>query len=283
MKIESGDISIEVFMESKFALDGGAMFGVVPKALWNKNTQSDDLNRITLAANIVFIRHPEYNLMIEQGLGGKSNEKHREIYKIRQKESQTDFLKERGLNPNDITHVIFTHLHFDHSGGATERNSAGKIVPLFPNAKYIVQREQFDEATNPHERNSASFLPETFMPIYESGQMEFLDGDGEILPGIRVVVTGGHARGHQVVEIDYDNFKAVYIGDLIPTAHHMQLAYIMGYDLYPNETLEFRKKLLPRYVEEQRFIIFPHEDRFFAGVPQYDEEKNRYTISKTLD
>jgi glyoxylase-like metal-dependent hydrolase (beta-lactamase superfamily II) len=283
MKIDVGNISIEAFMESKFALDGGAMFGVVPKALWDKKTQSDELNRITLAANIVFIKHPKYNLMIEQGLGDKWNEKQREIYKIRQKKSQTDFLNERGFKPDDITHVIFTHLHFDHSGGATVRNSTGDIVPLFPNAKYFVQREQFDEASNPHERNSASFLPETFMPIYESGQMELLDGNGEILPGIKVVVTGGHARGHQVVEIDFDDFKAVYIGDLIPTAHHMQLAYIMGYDLFPNDTLEFRKKLLPRYVAEQRLIIFPHEDRFFAGVPQYDEAKNRYLISKTLD
>jgi glyoxylase-like metal-dependent hydrolase (beta-lactamase superfamily II) len=283
MKIEVGEISIEVFMESKFALDGGAMFGVVPKALWDKKTQSDELNRITLAANIVFIHHPEYKLMIEQGLGDKWNEKQLDIYKIRQKKSQTDFLKERGLKPDDITHVIFTHLHFDHSGGATVKDPTGKIVPLFPNAKYFVQREQFDEATNTHERNSASFLPETFMPIYESGQMKLLDGDCEIVPGIKVVVTGGHAKGHQVVEIDFDDFKAVYIGDLIPTAHHIQLAYIMGYDLYPNDTLAFKKKLLPRYVEEQRLIIFPHEDRFFAGVPQYDEATGRYRITKTLD
>jgi glyoxylase-like metal-dependent hydrolase (beta-lactamase superfamily II) len=281
MRIEKNNITIETFQESKFALDGGAMFGVVPKVLWHKKSPGDEMNRINLAANIVLIRHPEYTLLIEQGMGDKWNEKQIEIYNIRQQKSQIEHLSERGVKPEDITHVILTHLHFDHCGGATIKNTDGEIAPTFPNAKYYVQNAQYEEAVNTHERNNASYIPETFIPLMHAGQLELLNGDCEILDGISSVVTGGHTAGHQVIEIDYDDdFKAVFIGDLIPTAHHVNLAWIMGYDLYPNDTLTMKKKLLPKYADEQRLIIFPHEDRFFAGYVTYDEEKKRYRVRK---
>lgn len=280
MKIEKSNITIEVFQESKFALDGGAMFGVVPKTLWNRKSPGDEMNRINLAANIVLIRHPEYTLLIEQGMGDKWNEKQIEMFNIRQQKSQIEHLAERGVKPEDVSHVILTHLHFDHCGGSTIKNTDGEIAPTFPNAKYFVQKTQYEEAVNPHERNQASYIQDTFIPLMHAGQLELLDGDCEVIDGISSIVTGGHAAGHQVIEIDYDDFKAVFIGDLIPTAYHVNLAWIMGYDLYPNDTLAMKKKLLPRYVDEQRLIIFPHEDRYFAGYVTYDEEKKRYKVRK---
>jgi len=279
MKIEKNNITIDVFQDSKFALDGGAMFGIVPKVLWQKDKPGDELNRINLAANIVLIRHPEYTMLIEQGMGDKWNGKQVEIYSIRREKSQLEHLAGYGVNKEDVTHVVLTHLHFDHCGGATINNENGEIVPAFPNAKYFVQKTQFNEAVNPHERNQGSFIPDCFMPLHKANQLELLDGDCEIASGISTVVTGGHAVGHQAIEIDYDDVKAVYIGDLIPTAHHMNLPWIMGYDLFPGETLEMKKKLLPRYIEEKRLIIFPHEDRFFGGFA-YMDEKERYRVRK---
>lgn len=280
MLYQKDNISIDAFQESKFALDGGAMFGVVPKVLWNKKSPGDDLNRINLAANIALIRHPDYTLLIEQGMGSNWNEKQIEMFNIRQDKSQVEHLADRGVKPEDITHVILTHLHFDHCGGATTKIADGEIVPTFPNAKYYVQQVQYDEAVNPHERNTASYIQDCFIPLMHAGQLELLDGDCEIVDGISAVVTGGHAAGHQIIEIEFDDFLAVYVGDLIPTAYHLNPAWIMGYDLFPTETLAMKKKLLPRYVEEKRLMIFPHEDRFFAGYVIYDEDRKRYRVKK---
>jgi len=280
MKITAGKITIDPFQESRFALDGGAMFGIIPKPLWEKETPGDEKNRITLAANILLVRGESFNILIEQGMGDRWTEKEIAIYNIRKGGSQIAELSKRGLHPDQITHVILTHLHFDHCGAATSLNDQGVIVPTFPNAKYYVQRTQFEEASNPTERNKGSYKTDRFMPIYESGQMVLLDGDVEILPGVRAVVTNGHAMGHQVIELDFDDFKGVYTGDLIPTAHHINLAWIMGYDLYPAETLEMKKKLLPRWSEEKRMLFFPHETRFFGGISEWDAVKGRYKVRK---
>jgi glyoxylase-like metal-dependent hydrolase (beta-lactamase superfamily II) len=280
MLITIGNTTIEAFEESKFALDGGAMFGIVPKMLWDREIPGDENNLITLAANIMLIRNTNFNILIEQGLGDKYSEREIEIYKIRRKTNQFDELKKRGLTRYDITHVVLTHLHFDHCGCATIKNGNGEIVPAFPNAKYYVQSLQFAEASSPHERNKGSYKPENFIPVIESGQMIFIDGDTEILPGIKALITNGHALGHQVIEIDIDDFKGVYVGDLIPTAHHVNLAWIMGYDLYPSDTLEMKKKLLPRYTSERRLVFFPHETRLFSGYIQYDEKRDRYKVQK---
>jgi len=280
VRITVGDITIDAFEESKFCLDGGAMFGIIPKTFWEQETSSDEKNRITLSANILLIQGENYKVLIEQGLGDKYTSKEIEIYNIRSIKKQFDFLKEQNISPNDITHVILTHLHFDHSGASTYENESHEIVPSFPNARYFIQRSQFEEASNPHERNKGSYKAETFMPVVKSGQMIFLDRGSEIVPGISTLVTHGHAMGHQVIEIDIYDFKAVYIGDLIPTANHVNLPWIMGYDLYPSETLEMKKKLLPRYAAEKRLMFFPHETRFFSGYVLYDEKRDRYRIRK---
>ena len=280
MLYQKNNISIDAFQESKFSLDGGAMFGVVPKVFWDKKKPGDELNRISLAANIVLIRHPDYVALIEQGMGNKWNEKQTGIYNIRQEKSQIEHLADRGVMPEDVTHVILTHLHFDHCGGGVIKNASGELVPAFPNAKYYVQQTQYEEAVNPHERNQASYIQDNYIPLMHAGQLELLNGDCEIVDGISAVVTGGHAAGHQIIEIEYDDVKAVFVGDLIPTAYHINLAWIMGYDLFPNETLAMKKKLLPRYVEEQRLLIFPHEDRFFACYVIYDEDRKRYRARK---
>ena len=281
MQLKTGKITIEPFQESRFALDGGAMFGIIPKPLWEQEIPGDEKNRITLAANILLVRGPDFNLLIEQGMGDRWSEKEIAIYNIRRGEGQTAELAKRGLKAEDITHVILTHLHFDHCGAATTIDNHGEIIPAFPNAKYFIQRMQFDEASNPHERNQASYKPDRFMPIVERGQMVFLDGDTEIIDGVKAIVTNGHAMGHQVVELDFDDFKGVFTGDLIPTAHHINLAWIMGYDLFPAETLEMKKKLLPRWSEEKRTLFFPHETRFFGGVAEYIREKGKYRMKIT--
>ena len=280
MEIDIGEITIDPFQESRFALDGGAMFGIIPKPLWEQETPGDEKNRITLAANILLVKGSSFNILIEQGMGDRWSEKEISIYNIRKGDGQIAELARRGLKSDEITHVILTHLHFDHCGAATTLNEKGEIALSFPNAKYYVQRAQFEEATNPTERNQTSYKPDRFMSIYKSGQMVFLDGDTEILPGVKTLVTNGHAMGHQVVELDFGDFKGVYTGDLIPTANHINLAWIMGYDLYPVDTLEMKKKLLSRWSAEKRILFFPHETRFFGGASEYNKAKGNYRLKK---
>jgi len=270
--------NFEIFLisDGKFWLDGGAMFGVVPKVLWEKTNPADQHNRIEMAFNCCLVKTQNKNILIDTGVGDKLDEKFAEIYRIEKSRNISDSLNAIGLSEADIDIVINTHLHFDHCGGNTKVES-GEFVPRFKKAKYYIQRQEWEDATHPNERTKASYLKENFVPIKENGQLELIDGDKEIVPGVKTIVTGGHTLGHQSVLIESEGKTAFYLGDLIPTTSHIKIPYVMGYDLYPLDTIKKKKELLKKAVAEHWLLIFEHDSKVFAG---YLEEKEGKFILK---
>lgn len=253
-----GSFDIEVISDGTFALDGGAMFSVVPRVLWERFFRPDDLNRIRLGLNALLVRTGRENILVDTGIGHKWDPRSRDRYSITH---ETDILSElgaRGLGPEDIDIVINTHLHFDHAGTNTVERD-GEIVPTFPHARYVVQRGELEHARSPHERDRASYRPEDFEPVARAGQIEQVDGDSEVVPGVRVLKLSGHNRDLQCVRIDSEGETAFVFADLLPTTAHIAPAWVMSYDLYPVETLEQKKRLIPQAVRERWVCVFEHD------------------------
>lgn len=245
-------------------LDGGAMFGVVPKPLWERRIRADEKNRIQLGMRCLLIEHDSGPILIDTGAGNKENDKFYEIYGIENTghagaTQLEDGLREIGFAPDDITMVISSHLHFDHAGGNTRKDESGAIVPAFPNARYVMQRGELDWATNTNERTAASYFPHNYLPIKASGQLELIDGDREIVTGIHSIKTPGHTPHHQGLLIESDGQRAFYIADLCPTTAHLPLPWIMGYDVEPLVTLESKRRILKQAMDESWLVIFEHD------------------------
>jgi glyoxylase-like metal-dependent hydrolase (beta-lactamase superfamily II) len=263
-----GAFEVHQLCDGLFRLDGGAMYGVVPKTLWERQTPPDDKNRIPLALGCLLIRTPRgKNVLVDAGLSSKydSNKKFLSVYSVERPVTLRDELKALGLAPTDIHAVINTHLHFDHAGGNTELED-GKPRPQFSRAKFISQKLEWEDAQAPHERNRASYLEENFAPVQEAGLLELVDGDFELEPGLKVFRSGGHTRGHQCVMIESEGKRAVFLGDLIPTRAHVSLPWIMGYDLLPVQTLEVKRDLLARAKREEWLLLFQHDPQRRSGV-----------------
>ncbi len=271
MKI--GDFTIHPISDGFFKLDGGAMFGVVPRVIWEKTNPPDEKNRILLGLNTLLIRKGKENILVDTGIGGKGDEKFNSIFAVDRTPCLKDSLAELGLTEKDITMVINTHLHFDHAGGNTIKDDQGNIRPTFPNARYLVQRGEWEDATHANERTRASYLPENFLPVMEAGQMELIDGDREIMEGISVFKTSGHIRHIQLVKVDSQGQTAVYLADIIPTASHIAPPFIMGYDLYPLETLEAKKKIIKSAVEGHWLLVFEHDPKIKMGYLRMKDNK----------
>lgn len=254
-----GDFSVRSLSDGRFALDGGAMFGVVPKVFWQKTNPPDERNRITLALRPLLIRTPEAVVLVDTGIGTKQDAKFRDIYRVEQPPLLIETLRSAGFAPEDVTHVVNTHLHFDHAGGDTMRNSGGEIIPVFPNARYYVQAQEWEIALKPDVRSRASYLPENYQAIRDHGQLELLSGSGELVPGVQVLHTGGHTAGHQAVLVVSRGEKLIYWGDLIPTASHINVPYVMGYDTMPLITIEQKERLLRQAREERWIMCFEHD------------------------
>ena len=267
-----GAFEIYTLTDGRFRLDGGAMFGVVPKVLWEKCCPADEKNRIQLALTCLLIRANGKNILVDTGLGSKTDEKFDQMFAVERTPPLHDSLKKVGLSADDIHMVINTHLHFDHAGGNTVREENGALVPAFPKAKYFIQRGEFEDAARANERTKASYRRENFTPIAHVNQWEFLDGDTELLPGITVMVTSGHTRHHQGVKLESEGKIAFYLGDLIPTVSHLPLPYIMGYDLYPLQTLETKRWVLDQAYEEKWMLVFEHDPRVQMGFVKKDVE-----------
>ena len=243
----------------RFALDGGAMFGVVPKPLWEKSNPADGRNRITMAARALLLVGGGRRILIDTGNGHKLNDKLSEIYRIDHTHSTLfGSLRARGITPEMVTDVVLTHLHFDHAGGATLLND-GRLVPAFPNARYYVQREQWEAACNPTERDRASFFRDDFFPLRDHGVLEFTEGEGELFPGLRLVCVHGHTTALQLPLLSDGSTTLLYCADLVPLASHVQLPWIMAYDLRPLVTLEEKRRLLASAVEERWVLFFEHD------------------------
>lgn len=264
-----GEFDVVSLSDGTFRLDGGAMFGVVPRTLWERRAVPDDKNRIPLAIRPLLVRTPAGTVLIDAGIGDKLGPKERGIYAVDQTEHLSQSLAVAGLAASDIDVVLATHLHFDHAGGFTQLVD-GVLLPTFPNARYLIRRGEWDDATHPHERNRASYLAENYLPLLEAGVVDFLEGDGEVLPGISVWRTGGHTRHHQIVRLESGGETAVFAADLLPTTAHLDEAWIMGYDLYPMETLAYKKRLLAEAVAEEYVIFFEHDPVVKAGVIRSD-------------
>ncbi|RMH63726.1 MAG: MBL fold metallo-hydrolase [Calditrichaeota bacterium] len=264
--MQIGDYRI-TFMESgHVSLDGGAMFGVVPKTLWSRTNPADELNRILLAMRLLLIRYKDRLMVVDTGVGTKMSDKLKKIYNVdHSRYSLESGLRTAGIRAGDVTDVIVTHLHFDHIGGATYRDARGELQLTFPNATHHVQKKQWQWALNPTEKDGASFMPENFLPIEEHGRLNLIDGEGALFPGLELVVLNGHTPGMQALKISDGRETMFYCADLFPTAAHIPLPYIMGYDVYPLETLAEKKRLLPRAVEENWLLLFEHDPRHIAG------------------
>jgi len=248
-------------------LDGGAMFGVVPKPLWEKRIPADERNRIPLAMRCLLVETPDALVLIETGLGNKENEKFRDIYGVDNAASEgsghPDRLQEAiaaaGFSAGDVSVVIDTHLHFDHAGGNTYADGEGRVHLSFPNATYHVQRGEWEWAHRANERTSASYLPHNYDPVMEAGRLVLDEGDVEILPGISVYRTPGHCPGHQSVIVASEGQAACFLADVIPTMAHLPLPWIMGYDVEPLVTLESKRALLRRAVDERWLLVSTHD------------------------
>jgi glyoxylase-like metal-dependent hydrolase (beta-lactamase superfamily II) len=245
-------------------LDGGAMFGVVPKALWQRRIAPDEKNRIQLGMRCILIEHEIGPILIDTGAGNKESEKFHDIYGVENRGEHgptalEDGLLDVGIRPEDVALVINTHLHFDHAGGNTVRERDGSIRPAFPNARHVVQRGEYAFATHTNERTAASYFPHNFVPLAEANRFDFIEGDREIVPGIRSVHTPGHTPWHQSLLIESDGERALYLADLIPTAAHLPLPWIMGYDVEPLVTLETKRRVLAQAQAEDWLLVFEHD------------------------
>jgi glyoxylase-like metal-dependent hydrolase (beta-lactamase superfamily II) len=249
-------------------LDGGAMFGVVPKPLWERRMPPDPRNRIQLGMRCLLVEHESGLVLIDTGAGNKENDKFYDIYGVENRgaEGRTqleDGLLQLGVRPGDISLVINSHLHFDHAGGNTTRTPAGTVEATFPNARYVVQAGEYEYATHTNERTAASYFPHNFVPLHERGQFDFVKGEAEIVTGISVLPTPGHVPYHQGIRLESDGQVAFYVAGLVPTIAHLPLPWIMGYDVEPLVTLETKRRILTRASQEGWELIFEHD----ATVP----------------
>ena len=258
--MQFGDYRVEVIPDCEFRLDGGAMFGVVPRNLWSKACPPDEQNRIRMNMNCLFIDTGSERILIDTGIGDKWSEKHRAMYGIDRRRTLDESLRTiAGVGSEDISIVINTHLHFEHAGGNTISSGSGAAVAAFPNARYFVSQAEYEHAESPSERDRASYLPENWRPLKEDGRLELKEAEYEVVPGLRMETHAGHNRSMQCARLERGGKTFFGFADLVPMTAHVPFAWIMGFDLYPVETLEAKKKLLPQAASEGWTCLFYHD------------------------
>lgn len=260
-----GQIEVRYIDAGKFWLDGGSMFGIVPRTMWEKKMKPDERHRLKFGCNSLLLRAGGENILVETGNGTKWDAKLRNIYSFPENDPLTESLAKEGVKPEEIDLVINSHLHFDHAGGDT-RVMDGQAVPAFPKAKYVVQKDELAHAMKPTERDRASYYAHDFAPITEAGQWQLVEGDTEIVPGISVVKIPGHNQQIQGVQIRGGGKKLMYVSDLIPTRHHLPLPWIIAYDLYPLTTLETKRRWIEEFVKDGWIVVFGHDPDFPAAT-----------------
>jgi glyoxylase-like metal-dependent hydrolase (beta-lactamase superfamily II) len=270
-----GAARVSVLHDGTIALDGGAMFGVVPRVVWEKRDPPDERNRVTLGLNVALIESGGKRVLVDTGMGDRWSEKEVRMYAIDRSTTLLGGLRARGLAPEDIDVVVNTHLHFDHAGGNTRRQG-DRVVPTFARARYVVQRGEWEDARHPHERSRASYREDDFVPVAEAAQLDLIDGEAEVAPGVRAVPVGGHTTHHQMVVVESGGDTLVVPTDLLPTASHLPLPFVMGYDLFPVATLEAKRRLLRAAAEGGWRILFYHDAR--TPVGRVRREGDGYTL-----
>jgi len=283
-----GRFRMHALQAGRQLLDGGAMFGVVPRPLWERRIAPDDRNRIPLGMRCLLLEHDDGLVLIDSGIGSKEGTRFREIYGIDNLGAASatwldEAMAELGFSASDVRTVINTHLHFDHAGGNT-RAAGTEVVPSFPRARYVVQRGELAFASHTNERTAASYFPHNWSPLVSRDVLDQVEGDVEVLPGVRVFTTPGHVPHHQSVLIDGGGGAvACFLGDVCPTAHHLPLPWIMGYDVEPLVTLESKRRVLQAAVDERWLLIFEHDAETPWGWVVHDGKSFRLDESSTLE
>ena len=242
-----------------FKLDGGAMFGVVPKSLWSRYQQPDENNLCTWAMRCLLIEKDDKRILIDTGMGNKQNEKFFSHYHPHGNTSLLGSLKAKGFSPEDITDVVLTHLHFDHCGGAVSKDADGNLYTTFPNATYWSDKEHWNWAINPNAREKASFLKENILPIQEAGQLEFVNEYTKIIPELSFALANGHTEGMLIPHIQFGEETIVFMADLLPSPTHIPLAWVMGYDVRPLVTVREKETFLQEAVEKNYLLFYEHD------------------------
>lgn len=261
--IEIGDLRVTTFVSSQFRLDGGSMFGVVPRALWEQKAPPDSLNRIALNSNSLLIQSADLCLLVEPGMGAKYDAGQSDIYELADVSAITE-LARLGVAAEDIDLVILTHLHLDHAGGATVLADSGEVVPAFPNAGIVVQRSELEEAERRHPLAAGSYRSEDYRSLSENNKIVMVEGDSEVAPGIRVELTGGHTPGHQVIRMRSGEDEGVFLGDIVPTTSHLKLNWLMASDLEPRTVYEQKARLLADCARRGVLIFWAHDPSIAA-------------------
>ncbi len=260
-----GRFDVEIFSDGTFKLDGGAMFGIVPKVLWEKRKPADDRNRVEMDMNCLLIRDGDHVVVVETGAGSKLSQRSREIFGIERPPALLDELARRGVRPEDVTLVVNTHLHFDHAGGDT-RHDGERLVATFPRATYTLQRTEWLDAMTPNERTRGSYFADDFAPLEAAGKLELIDESVEIIPGIRLDRVQGHTRGTQTVRVSDAGTTLFFSSDFMPDRHHVPLPWIAAFDLFPLDTLEAKRLILERAVREAWVVGFTHDLPRFGRI-----------------
>ncbi len=272
-KITLGTFEIFGLRDGFFYLDGGAMFGVVPKTLWEKLFPSDESNRIRMGLNSILIKSDRELILVDTGVGSLIPPKFFEYYAIERDPDLLASLRDIGYSPENISIVINTHLHFDHCGGNTYRDVKGDIVPTFPNAEYVVQKGEWEYALNPHSRDKVSYFKDNFLTLQEFEQIRLVDGDAEITSGVFVELMPGHTSFHQGVKVRSGEETLVFFGDMVPTSAHLGIGYIASYDLFPVTTLETKVRFFEEALKENWIIALDHDPEHFFGRINKVEDK----------
>ncbi len=266
-----GEFELHALSDGFFRLDGGAMFGIVPRTAWEKVATPDDRNRLRLALTTLLIRTGKANVLVDTGIGDRRDARFAELYALERPPALAGSLREIGLGPGDIDVVILSHLHLDHAGGATVRRG-GEVVPAFPKAVYVVQEGMLEEALRPNPRTKGSYDAEDFLPLREAGRLRLARGDEEIVPGVSVILSGGHVERHQMVVAESGGRKAVYWGDVLPTTAHVRPAWVTGYDLFPAELAAFKERMEERAAAEEWVSVFEHDPSVAMGILRKEEK-----------
>ncbi len=274
-----GDFTLHALDAGTLKLDGGAMFGVVPKTLWQKRLAADELNRITFRMRCLLVETPDALVLIDNGIGNKEDEKFAEIYAVDNRASDgsgtrlEESLRAAGFSPDDIDVMIDTHLHFDHAGGNTYVDGDGQLRLSFPNARYVVQKGELDWAHFANERTRASYFDRNYDPVRGAGKLDLVEGVAQILPGVEVRPTPGHTPFHQSVVLRSGGQTACFLADVCPTSAHLPLPWIMGYDVEPLVTLESKRTLFEQATREGWLLVFEHDPEVGWGRLEYEGKK----------
>jgi len=277
--VRIGRFQVEIFSDGIFRLDGGAMFGVVPKVLWEKQKPADELNRVPMDMCCLLVRDAGHVVLVETGAGPKLSDRQKRNFGIDEPPRLLGELARRGVRPDEVTLVVNTHLHFDHCGGNTYRDG-DRVVATFPRASYAFQRLEWLDATAPNERTRASYLADDFAPLEASGKVELVDDAVEILPGIRLDRIQGHTRGTQTVRVSDGRETLFFSSDFMPDRHHLPLPWIPSQDLYPLDTLAAKKVILPRAIEERWVVAFTHDLPRFGRI---SEQEGKYRFDEIAE